>query len=356
MSTSWSFAVSRMIGTGLRARTSRQMSRPRAARHHDVEDQQVEARVRAAELAVGVLAVDGERDVEALLARARSRPPRGPRARRRLSGSCPSAPAAAAHATGVVAGCAARSRTQNVLPSPSIDSTPISPPITSTIRRAIERPSPNPSCSSEPRAAVEALEDPVDLLRGDPDAGVDRPRSAPRRTSPVIGADRHPARARGVFLNAFVSSPISTWRSSTRSPCADEARRRASTDDLDPLGRGDRLGGLLDHQADVERLGPALADRLHPRQREQRLGQAADPLGVLARAGRGSGRAPRGRPWRRRAGPRPRPRSRRSGCAARARRWRRTRARRPRAAAPRCGRGRPPAPRPRPAAARALSE
>ena len=44
------------------------MSRPRAPGHHDVEDQQVVAGVLAAELRVGVLAVDGEGDVEALLA------------------------------------------------------------------------------------------------------------------------------------------------------------------------------------------------------------------------------------------------------------------------------------------------
>jgi CheY-like chemotaxis protein len=37
-------------------------------------------------------------------------------------------------------------RTQKVLPSPSTDWAPIWPPITSTIRRAIARPRPKPSC------------------------------------------------------------------------------------------------------------------------------------------------------------------------------------------------------------------
>ena len=122
---------------------------PGAARHHDVEDQQVEAGVLAAELAVGVLAVDGQRDLEALLL---ERVADGVAHRGLVV--CDQDPvastAAARHATGVVAGCAARRRTQKVLPSPSIDSTPISPPITSTIRRAIESPRPKPSFSSEP--------------------------------------------------------------------------------------------------------------------------------------------------------------------------------------------------------------
>ena len=52
------------------------------------------------------------------------------------------------HATGVGVGLAARRRTQKVLPAPGSERTPISPPITSTIRFAIERPRPKPSLSS----------------------------------------------------------------------------------------------------------------------------------------------------------------------------------------------------------------
>jgi hypothetical protein len=40
---------------------------PRAAGHHDVQDQQVEAWILAAQLRVGVLAVDRERDLKPLL-------------------------------------------------------------------------------------------------------------------------------------------------------------------------------------------------------------------------------------------------------------------------------------------------
>src|SRR5206468_10874135 len=53
---------------------------------------------------------------------------------------------AAAHATGVGLGFATGRRTQKVLPSPCTDSTPIRPPITSTIRCAIAKPRPKPSC------------------------------------------------------------------------------------------------------------------------------------------------------------------------------------------------------------------
>ncbi len=54
--------------------------------------------------------------------------------------------------------------------------------------------------------------------------------------------------------------------------------------DLDPVRRRHRLGRLLDDEGDVQRLGATLADGLHPRQRQQRLGQATDPLGVLGEA------------------------------------------------------------------------
>ena len=115
-----------------------------------------------------------------------------------------------------------------------------------------------------------------------------------------------------------------------------------------PVRRRHGLRRLLGGDPDVEHLGPALADRLDPRQGQERLGQPADPLRVLgqppqevlARLGvvLGAGAA----------GPRPRRRCRRSGCAARAPRSRRTPSRRSRGAARRCGRGPPPAPRPRP--------
>src|SRR5918995_3581185 len=124
--------------------------------HHDVEDQQVEAGLVVAELYVGVLAVHGQGDVEALLLErvADGVTHRGLVVRDQdpVAHSPLTLPLTAhsrhlhsAHATGVAAGFAAGSRTQNVLPAPSSDSTPIRPPITSTIRFAIASPSPNPS-------------------------------------------------------------------------------------------------------------------------------------------------------------------------------------------------------------------
>ena len=115
--------------------------------HHDVEDQEVEAGRFVAELAVGVVTVLGERDVESLLLEGVAhRVAHGGlvvRDQDPAVGHCD-------HATGVAAGSATGSRIQNVLPTPSSDSTPSRPPITSTIRLAIDRPRPNPSCSSEP--------------------------------------------------------------------------------------------------------------------------------------------------------------------------------------------------------------
>jgi hypothetical protein len=61
-------------------------------------------------------------------------------------GHRPRLPGPTAQATGVGFGEATGRRIQKVLPSPSTESAPISPPITSTMRRAIARPRPKPSC------------------------------------------------------------------------------------------------------------------------------------------------------------------------------------------------------------------
>ena len=121
------------------------------AGHHDVQDQEVEDAV-VVDLLLGVLAVGGEGDVEALLLERIARPTRGRTARRRRRGCGPGLEAwgSSRHATGVAVGWCSRSFTQNVVPLPGSESRPISPPITSTIRLAIERPRPNPSLSSAP--------------------------------------------------------------------------------------------------------------------------------------------------------------------------------------------------------------
>src|SRR6185312_7077904 len=113
--------------------------------HHDVQDQQVEAVARDPPLCL--LAVRGEGDVEALLLECVTHrlPDRGLVVDHEdAAGGGQSR----AHATGVGVGLAARRRTQNVLPWPGSERRPISPPITSTIRFAIERPRPKPSPSS----------------------------------------------------------------------------------------------------------------------------------------------------------------------------------------------------------------
>ena len=105
-----------------------------APRHHDVEDQQVEA---------GLLAPRAWRrrrrrrrraSRRSPPARARSRPSRGPRARRRRSGCA----LVAHHATGVGAGLAIGRLNQKVLPAPTSE------------RPRSRRPSPRP-CASRSR-------------------------------------------------------------------------------------------------------------------------------------------------------------------------------------------------------------
>ena len=136
-----------MIGTGLRARTSRQMSSPLRPGIMMSRISRSKLGCVVAELAIGVVPVLGEGDVEALLLEgiADRIAHRGLVVRDQDS-----AVGHRDHATGVAAVLATGSRTQKVLPAPTFDSTPISPSITSTIRFAIESPRPKPSCSSEP--------------------------------------------------------------------------------------------------------------------------------------------------------------------------------------------------------------
>src|SRR5918995_3101687 len=124
---------------------------PAAPGHHDVEDQEVELRVVVSELLLRVVAVHSEDHVEALLAQ---RVPdrvanRGLVVRNQDPARCHHR--GLHYATGVGAVLAAGRWIQKVLPFPSSDCTPISPPITSTMRCAIDSPRPNPSFSSELR-------------------------------------------------------------------------------------------------------------------------------------------------------------------------------------------------------------
>ena len=215
-----------MIGTGLRARTSRQMSRPDAARHHDVEDQQVEAGVLAAELAVGVLAVDGQGDLEALLLERVAdgvahrglvvcdQDP-GPHSTRALTlqGSWPVAPRAGGPRT-----CCPRPRPTRPR------SRPPSRRPSGARSRARGRSPPARASPSRGRSARRSGRPPPAAIPLPVSIDLD-----PHLASPSAGIARTivTVPGAGVFLNAFVSRPISTWRSSTRSPCAARSARDA---------------------------------------------------------------------------------------------------------------------------------
>ena len=249
-----------------------------AAGHHDVEDQQVVPGLVVAELLVGVLTVDRERDVEALLLeRVADRV-----AHRGLVVGDQDAPAAQAAITPPGSGPAWRPADGPRMCCPP-------PPTRPRSRRPSRRPS---AWRSTGRGRIPPA-------RASPSHG----RSARRpgrlssarsrcrcRSTSITTSSSSSARARivtspgaGVFLNAFVSRPISTWRSRILSPWATRSARTSSATSM-PSGRRPPRRTPRP-RADVERLGPALADRLHPRQRQQRLGQPADPLGVVGEPG-----------------------------------------------------------------------
>ena len=141
-----------MIGTGLRERTSRQTSSPllpgimmsRISRSKSISPSSFESASSPSSAIVDLEALLLERVADGLADRRLVVGDQDPLDHRLAS------IALHRHATGVAAGFAAGSRTQKSLPCPGSESTPISPPITSTIRFAIERPRPKPSCSSEP--------------------------------------------------------------------------------------------------------------------------------------------------------------------------------------------------------------
>ena len=133
-----------------------------------------------------------------------------------------------------------------MLPTPSSDSTPISS------AHHVDHPLGDREAEAESllleraRAAVEALEDALHLFWGDSVACVadlDQDLVCPCRRARSVTTP-----GASVFLNAFVSSPISTWRRRTASASA--AKLGLDLDlDLEPVGRRDRLGGLLDHES-----------------------------------------------------------------------------------------------------------
>ena len=130
------------------------------------------------------------------------------------------------------------------------------------------------------RAAVEALEDALDLRRGDPCSGVDHfhhhlPLAVEAaangnaaggwRVLTGVGeqADQHLAQQRRVALGGEIGLDFGAERS----------RRRL-----------DRLDRVADRGRDVDDLGLAGAERLDPGEGEQRPGQAVHPLGVFGEA------------------------------------------------------------------------
>ena len=253
-----------------------------AARHHDVEDQQVEARARSSPSLRSASSPSS--------ASVTSKPSCCERVADRVAhrglvvGDQDPAVGHRHHATGVAAGFADRqAHPEGAARLRPCDSTPISPPITSTIRFAIERPEAEALLLERARAAVEALEDAV---RPPPRRFRCRCRCTSIKTSPSVSAtsakrngarrgrvlervreqaDQHLAQQHRVALGGEVGLDVEP-----RPRSRPEARRPAPP----PRSRARRR---------APRVAP-LADRLHPRQGQQRLGQAADPLGVVGEA------------------------------------------------------------------------
>ena len=85
-------------------------------------------------------------------------------------------------------------------------------------------------------------------------------------------------------MKALVSRPISTCRSSTGSPSAARSGSTLGRRARRPRGGSSAATASVDRELDADDLGLALADRLHPGQRQQRLGQPADAVDVLGEA------------------------------------------------------------------------
>ncbi len=210
-----------------------------------------------------------------------------------------------AQATGVGVGLACRRRTQKVEPLPGRRSEARS-------RRPSRRPSAwrSRGRGRSPRSRARrcrgrSARRPGPAPRPGFPCRCPRPRSSPRRLPPRE-ARRVTAPGAGVFLHAFVSRPISTWRSSTGSP---SATRSGSISARTSTPSGGSTACTASSAARVTSTTSASSrspGRLDPRQHQQRLGQAGHPLGVVGEAAEEAARAPRGRPWRRRAAPRSR--------------------------------------------------
>ena len=327
-----------MIGTALRERTSRQMSRPlgpgimmsRISRSKGIPSPSSSARL---------VAVGGRGHLEALL---------GQRVADRVADRglvVGDQDAAAAHralswyivrppGSGSVGRRGGGPR--RCCPRPRRSRRRSRPPITSTMRRAIARPRPKPSCLRDSRAPVEALEDALDLRRGNAGAGVDHFQDdlalpvvaaangngpGGRRVLEGVGqqADHHLAQqGRVAGGGAGPARPRRRARSRRGASTAATTSRTAAGTSTTSLSAAPRDSTRARVSSDWVR----------------RLIRSASS----ARRSRKWSRSPGARSWRRPAAPRSRRRSRPAGCAARGRRWRRSRLRRTRAAARRCGR------------------
>ena len=198
MSTSASLAVSRMIGTGLRPRTSRQRSRPLRPGIMMSRTSRSKGTSPVAELLVGVVAVGGDRDLEALLAE---------RVAHRLADRglvVGDQDPSAAHRvrlmrSGSALGAASRSLIVKMLPRPSSEET------LDLAAHHIDHPlgdreaEPEALALQRTAAAVEALEDAILLRRRGFQFLCPRPRSRPVTPPPDVSAKGNGAGRGGVL-------------------------------------------------------------------------------------------------------------------------------------------------------------
>ena len=187
------------------------------------------------------------------------------------------------HATGVGSVWRRAAGPRRCCPSPAPSGGRSRPPITSTMRFAIDRPRPKPSPLGHARASIEAVEDPILLVGRDSLPG-------------VLYLDRHAVLGptRGAKGNR-------ARRGRVRASVAEQTEHHLAEQHGIPLG--DQIGLDLVHEAPRPRgarprrspqpaatvtsttCAGSRSPASDPRQHEQRLGEPRHPLGVVRQPG-----------------------------------------------------------------------
>ncbi len=165
------------------------------------------------------------------------------------------------------------SASAKVAPCSGRDSAHTRPPFAAANPRAIARPSPAPPPFSA-AAAVEGLEDPLELRLGQPGALVDDPdnRLLPRR------GDAHEHARAGWREGDRVLDEV---REHALDLSGVDVHERCLADDLHTVARAQRIDGLPDDVVERPELGLRRgASRLEPRKVEQVADEPAEPLRV----------------------------------------------------------------------------